>query len=194
MKPAAVIYATRDGHTRRIAEAIAAGLGKHGVASTLIDLSERPAADGLDAFDSAVIAVPVRMGRHPRQVEAFVKQHSSELAHMPSAFVSVSLSEAGAQRAESTAVRRAKFASYLSRCNERFFKRTGWHPAHVKNVAGALAYSHYGVALRLAMKYFARRCGGSTDASRDYEYTDWGALDGFVAAWAKELLARPRVR
>src|SRR5208283_657605 len=152
MKPAAVIYAPRDGHTRRIAEAIAGGLGKHGVASTLIDLSKRAAADGLDAFDSAVIAVPVRMGRHPRQV---------------SAFVSVSLSEAGAQRAESTAVRRAKFASYLGRCNERFFKRTGWHPAQVKNVAGALAYSHYGMALRLAMKYFARRCGGSTDASRD---------------------------
>lgn len=192
MKPAAVIYATRDGHTRRIADAIARGLGKHGVASTLIDLSERPAADGLDAFDSAVVAAPVRMGRHPRQIEAFVKQHSAALARMPSAFVSVSLSEAGVQRVESTPVRRAKFASYLGRCNERFYKRTGWHPAHVKNVAGALAYSHYGMVLRLAMRYFARRCGGSTDTTHDYEYTDWGALDGFVATWSQEILAPRR--
>jgi len=30
------------------------------------------------------------------------------------------------------------------------------------------------------MKQIARKAGGDTDTSRDYEYTDWAALRGFA--------------
>jgi len=194
MKTAAVVYATRTGHTRRIADAIVRGLGKQGLSTSLIDLSAPPPATGLEGFASVVLAAPVRMGKYAPQVAAFVKQHRSELERMPSAFVAVSLSEAGAEQAGVTPARRAKYAAYVHRVNERFFKRTGWHPTRIKSVAGALAYSRYSVLLRLVMLQFARRFGGSTDTSRDHEYTDWSALDGFVAAWAKEILAEPPAR
>jgi menaquinone-dependent protoporphyrinogen oxidase len=47
-------------------------------------------------------------------------------------------------------------------------------------VAGALTYSKYNFFIKLIMKTMARRAGGPTDTSRDYEFTDWAALDRFV--------------
>jgi len=34
------------------------------------------------------------------------------------------------------------------------------------------------------MKIIARKAGGHTDVSRNYEYTDWAALERFVEEWA----------
>jgi menaquinone-dependent protoporphyrinogen oxidase len=47
-------------------------------------------------------------------------------------------------------------------------------------VAGALVYSKYSFFTKLIMKTISRRAGGPTDTSRDYEFTDWVALDRFV--------------
>ena len=35
------------------------------------------------------------------------------------------------------------------------------------------------------MKRIARKAGGATDTSRDYEYTDWAALDEFVDRFSR---------
>jgi menaquinone-dependent protoporphyrinogen oxidase len=61
----------------------------------------------------------------------------------------------------------------------RFFRETNWHPDHVKAVAGALLYTRYNVLTRFVMKYIAKETGGSTDTTRDHEYTDWENLDRF---------------
>jgi hypothetical protein len=39
------------------------------------------------------------------------------------------------------------------------------------------------------MKQIAKRAGSGTDTSRDYEYTDWGALDAFVNEFAQKIRA-----
>ena len=72
----------------------------------------------------------------------------------------MTLSEAGAERSGATPAQRAKFAAYVHRVNERFFKRSGWNPSRIKNVAGALAYTRYNLLLRLIMKRFASKSGG----------------------------------
>ena len=61
-----------------------------------------------------------------------------------------------------------------------FVADTGWQPAFVKPVAGALMYSRYNLLIRFVMKRIARQAGASTDTSRDHEFTDWAALDVFV--------------
>jgi len=61
-----------------------------------------------------------------------------------------------------------------------FEKETGWRPGHVLAVAGALAYSQYNFIIRFVMKRIARKAGAPTDTSRDYELTDWSALDAFI--------------
>jgi menaquinone-dependent protoporphyrinogen IX oxidase len=94
---AAVFYATREGHTRCIAEHIASTL------ATMI---------------------------------AFVKRHRKELERLGAAFLSVTLSEAGAEDPAAPKERREQ-----------------------------------GIA---------RKAGAPTDASRDYEFTDWTAPDRFA--------------
>jgi menaquinone-dependent protoporphyrinogen oxidase len=61
-----------------------------------------------------------------------------------------------------------------------FVQETGWRPPYVLPVAGALAYSKYNFFIKLIMKTISRMAGGPTDTSRDYEFTDWVALDRFV--------------
>ena len=70
---------------------------------------------------------------------------------------------------------------------KRFFDETGWRPTVVMPVAGALSYSHYNFLVRFVMKQIAKKEGSGTDTSRDYEYTDWDALDAFVKEFAQKI-------
>ena len=58
--------------------------------------------------------------------------------------------------------------------------RTGCDPDLVGLFAGALVYTQYGWMKRRIMRAIARKEGGHTDLTRDYEYTDWAAVDQFA--------------
>ena len=193
-QPVIVLYATRDGHTRRIANAITAALRNHGLEADIIELGLQRSPERLERYGAVILASPVNTGRYARAVIAFVKAHRSELERMSTAFVSVSLSQAGVERSAATPEEHARFAADVRRVNERFFAQTGWQPTHVENVAGALLYTRYNFLIRFVMKWIARASGGSTDTSRDHDYTDWVALERFVAVLAVELGADVRRR
>jgi menaquinone-dependent protoporphyrinogen oxidase len=53
-------------------------------------------------------------------------------------------------------------------------------------VAGALPYSKYNFFIRFIMRRIAAQAGGDVDTSRDYEYTDWGAVDRFASQFAAD--------
>ena len=69
---------------------------------------------------------------------------------------------------------------------------TGWagimHTVHsslaavglTARVAGALVYSRYGWFKARMLRRIVAKNGGDTDMSRDYEYTDWAAIDRFA--------------
>jgi menaquinone-dependent protoporphyrinogen oxidase len=61
------------------------------------------------------------------------------------------------------------------------------HPPRVKPVAGALLSTKYNFLIRFVMRRIAKKAGAETDTSRDYEYTDWVALDHFVEEVAEEI-------
>jgi menaquinone-dependent protoporphyrinogen oxidase len=191
MKSVVVLYATREGHTRRIADAIGRGLVRYGLQTCIVDLGREGAPKDLDRHAAAVLASPVHMGRYASEAIAFAKHHRCELQGMTAAFVSVSLTEASVERSKSCArpEEHARYVAYVKRANQRFFEQTGWRPARVENVAGALAYTRYNFLIRFLMKLIASRTGGSTDTSRDHQYTDWAALDRFVAALAEDIVA-----
>ena len=67
---------------------------------------------------------------------------------MPTAFISVTLSEAGAERVDATPAEHPRFAAYVKRVIDDFFEQTGWHPNRVKPVAGALLYTKYNFLIR----------------------------------------------
>jgi len=190
MKPVGVFYATRAGHTERVADEVVAGLRTRGLGVVCANVADAQAPFELAACSAAVLASSVHMGRHEREMIDFATRHRDALRAMPNAFLSVTLSEAGAQRKDATPEQHASFVADVRAMTDRFVADTGWQPEHVVPVAGALRYTQYNFVVRMLMKHIAAKAGGSTDTLRDHDYTDWAALDAFVGRFAEEVVAR----
>jgi menaquinone-dependent protoporphyrinogen oxidase len=177
---AVIFYATREGHARRIAEHVATELRGHTHEVELYDV--KTVAEPIDwrAYDWACVAASVHAGHHEPEMIAFVKRHRQALERLGAAFLSVTLSEAGAEDVRAPKERRERAAADAQQMIDVFLQETGWRPERVLPVAGALAYSRYNFLIRFAMKRIARKAGAPTDTSRDYEFTDWSKLDAFI--------------
>jgi menaquinone-dependent protoporphyrinogen oxidase len=176
---AAVFYATREGHTRKIAERVATDLRARGAKVAIFDVRTCDEPDWT-GYSVACLAASVHVGHHEREMIAFARKHRDALARVGAAFVSVTLSEAGAEDPQRSEPDRRAAAADAQRMIDVFVEETGWRPAYALPVAGALVYSRYNFLVRFLMKRIARKAGAPTDTSRDYEFTDWPALDRFV--------------
>ena len=187
MKPIGVFYATRQGHTQRVAEHVAATLRARGLEADVSNLRDR--ADGivLDKYAGAVLAASIHLGKHEPEMIRFVKQHRPELEMMSTAFLSVNLTEAGVEDTNATPEQHTQSVALVQGMLDTFSAKTGWHPQRAKAVAGALLYTKYNFLLRFVMQQIAKKGGKDTDTSRDYEYTDWAVLDRFVEEFAAEI-------
>jgi len=174
-----VAFATHDGQTRKVAVRIATVLRVRHHAVELLDLG-RPPPETLDLsqFQAVLLGSPIRAQGYLRPVVRFVQSHRTELERLPTLFFSVGLavlSRTGDGRAQTM------------RIVERLVAETGWHPQRVELVAGALPYTRYNFLVRFVMRRISRKEGGDTDTSRDYEYTDWAAVDRFAAEFVDEV-------
>jgi menaquinone-dependent protoporphyrinogen oxidase len=188
MKPVLVVFATREGQTRKIAEHVANTIRARGDEADLLDLEsdEQPDLD-LSSYAAVVLSASVHLGRHEREMVGFVKAHREELERLPTAFLSVSLSEAGVEDATASLEMRSQSAIDVKKMIDDFCNATGFHPSRVWPVAGALMYTKYGALVRFVMRRIAKRAGASTDTAHDHEYTDWKGLHRFVDALMMEL-------
>jgi menaquinone-dependent protoporphyrinogen oxidase len=121
-------------------------------------------------------------GRYQRAVVRWVRTHAETLRGKPAAFLSVCLEvlqkDLGVQRE-------------LGGIINRFEAHTGWKPARVKIVAGAVPYTRYGWLKRLVMRRKMKQAGGETDVTRDHEYTDWADLRQFAGTFYELCGGRP---
>jgi menaquinone-dependent protoporphyrinogen oxidase len=176
---AVVFYATREGQTKKIAERIAADLRTRGALVDVFDVRECGDPDW-SRYSAACLAASVHIGHHEKEMVAFATKYRAVLSKLDAAFVSVTLSEAGAEDPRRSEKDRRQGAEDAQRMIDVFVRETGWQPEHALSVAGALAYSKYNFLVRFLIKRIARKAGAPTDTSRDYEFTDWAALDRFV--------------
>ena len=183
-RPVLVVYASREGQTKLVAEHVAANLRERGFQADVRD-ARTSAPRALDRYAGAIIAGSVHMQRHEPELEAFVRKNRDELEHMRTAFLSVSLAEAGAEDATLPQEERDRAIAQVDALVHGFFDRTGWHPDQVRPVAGALAYTKYAAPTRLAMKLIAKLNRAGTDTSKDHSYTDWQAIDRFVEGFCE---------
>lgn len=180
MKPILIAYATREGHTRTIADHIARALRARGREATLLDAGEADGPLHVEDYEAAILAASVHMGKHEKEMERLIVREREALERLPTAFLSVSLAEAGVENPDQPDERRTEAARELASITDALFEKTGWHPDRTQPVAGALMYSQYNLLVRWVMRRIAQKEGGSTDTSRDHVYTDWAALDRFV--------------
>lgn len=176
-----VIYASVEGHTRKIAEHAAARLEAVGEQVVLGDVRE-PGFAVPGRFDGVLVCAPIHIGRYPSPVARFIIDWKAALAEVPTAMISVSLgihSENAEERTEAEG-----FPARLER-------KTGFHFPRVHHAAGALKYLEYDFFKRALMRQISQKEGGPVDTGRDYEFTDWQALDAFVQNFADDVaLAR----
>ncbi len=165
-----VLYASRHGHTRKIARRMGRELRAHDlgvVVRSIRDADDEP----LTGFSAIVIGASIHAGHHPREVVEWLRHHPITLSHMPSAFFSVSLSAASEDEAE------------LARTQEwmdDLLDDTGWSPQIMQSFAGALQYRLYRLPLRILMMVKMARGHRPTDMTRDHDYTDWDRVDSFA--------------
>jgi len=166
-----VIHGSFDGQARRIAERIAQVMerGRHEVRTVAVQ--EGLVGRDIVWSDAVVVGGAIRYGRHMPALENVVRENRTLLAQRPSAFFSVCMSAAGPNAKPATAL------GYI----DGFITRTGWQPGRIASFAGALPWSKYNPFIRLMMRIIVRMAGGDTDTSRDYEYTDWAAVERFAA-------------
>jgi menaquinone-dependent protoporphyrinogen oxidase len=187
MKRALIVYATREGHTRKIADHVAATMRARGREVDVIDAARTPPDLDFARYGLVVLAASLHMGKHERELIAFAKGHHCDLERVPTALLSVSLSEATVEDPTRPLTTRAEAAKAIKATIDRFLGETELRPAWVMPVAGALPYSAYGWVTRLVMRHISKMEGGPTDTSRDYEMTDWVSLEKFVEELAQTL-------
>jgi Flavodoxin len=185
MKPILVLYATREGQTRRIANHIWLTLQELGLPAKVMDARALSVNFALSSFEAAIVAGSIHVGKHEPEIVRFVQTHCAELERMPTVFLSVSASQIGVEDIKATPENRARNAANVKKVIDEFLQETGWKPGRVLPVAGALMYRKYNFLVRMLMRSIARKEGASTDTSRDVEYTDWSALDRFVEDFAR---------
>ena len=181
MRRVPVFFATTEGHTRRIAQAIASTLRERGLDSEAVDLDAQPDSPDWLQIAAAVVGGSLHGGRHQCAVETFVAREARHLAARPAAFFSVSLSAASGNAEKAAAARKIATS---------FVEKAGWHPQRLTCFAGKLAYSQYGFFKRWIMRRIAKTEGQPTDTSRDYDYTNWSAVRDFALAIAADLQPR----
>jgi menaquinone-dependent protoporphyrinogen oxidase len=176
MPRALIIFGTTDGHTAKVASALAVHLRSSGLSVSVVD-AFASAPDPL-AFDAVIVAASVHARGYQRAVQKWVRTHAATLNRIHTAFVSVCL---GVLQHD------PKVDGELRAIIDEFLASTGWKPSTTKIVAGALKYTQYPFLKRWAMKRIVRKAGGDTDTSRDYEYTDWEDLRRFGRSFADSL-------
>jgi menaquinone-dependent protoporphyrinogen oxidase len=162
MKDFLIVYASKDGQTKKIAEYIAAEI--------------RGSKKSADIFNAESIPQDVS----PANYKVCVVGGSVHLHHF-SKDLSVCLGAAQDDK---------KVQQDEKSIVETFLTETGWKPKAWTIFAGALSYSKYNWMIKIIMQYIARRVSGDTDTSKDYEYTNWNLVRSFVKN--KVLAASPK--
>ncbi len=167
-----ILYATKQGQTRKIAEGLASELRHSGHIPCLYDLKNPPPEEELKNAQAIVLGAPVHAGGYPKEALRWAQKHNEILNRRPSAFFSVCL---GIMQQDPLVQQEEKEIA------RKFFKESGWHPELWDIFAGAVPYSRYNWLLKWIMRRIVRKAGGDAlDWHKDYEYTDWEQVRKFA--------------
>lgn len=163
-----ILYFTTDGQTKKIAERLAENI-THDV--ELISLKSQAVnfSEKIANADQVVIGASIRYGHFNPLVYQFIERHYVALNQKKTAFYGVNL----------TARKENRKTPETNTYVRKFLKKIKWKPTHVEVIAGALFYPRYSFFDRVMIQFIMKITKGETDASKEYEYTDWGQVDNF---------------
>lgn len=157
-----ILYLTNDGQTKKIAEKLAQHINHP---TEVLSLREQGglSAEILEGYDQIVIGASIRYGHFDKLLEQFIEKHYTLLNQKRTAFFSVNL----------TARKANRNTPQTNTYTRKLLARIKWQPTLVEVFAGALFYPRYTLLDRLCIQFIMKITKGDTDASKEYEYTDW---------------------
>jgi menaquinone-dependent protoporphyrinogen oxidase len=168
-----VVFYSRYGQTGKIAEFISDELAQQAHRVDIFDLNDEGKKElSVKDYDAVIVGAPVYLHRFPRKIVSWVYKNAVELAGVQSSFFAVCLGVL-----EQTAAVQEDERNIV----QKFFSTTGWFPSQWTIFAGALKYTSYNWFLKRLMRNIARRAGGDTDLTHDFEYTDWQKVRKFIS-------------
>lgn len=170
-----VLYATVEGHTRKIAKTLASEFEAVKAEVDLTCVSDPGYCDP-GAYDGAVLCAPIHIGRYPSEFINYIQSWKHALNSVPNALVTVSLAIASDNEEE-----KAEAETYP----DKLIAKTGWQPSDFHHAAGALKYVEYDFFKRWIMRRIAKAEGIPVDTSKDHELTDWASLKQFARDFTK---------
>ncbi len=163
----ALIYATVDGHTRKICNRLQEVLLQNGQPVDLIDIHT---FDGdLSKYERVILGASIRYGVHDKKIIELINTRQQELESKRTAFFSVNL----------VARKPEKSTPETNPYVVKFFKKTSWRPDMVETFAGMLEYPKYSFFDRTMIRLIMWMTKGPTDPKTVKEYTDWEKVEAF---------------
>ena len=166
-----VLYGSIEGQTQKIAERISDIIHSKGYQVTIKSSEQLTSDISVEDFDAAIIGGSIHIGQYPTSIKKFVTVHCDWLNTIPTAFFTVCMGIHS---------QHVKSQEEAKRYSTKFLAQTGWQPKLTETFAGAVKYTQYNFVTRFIMKMITRREGGSTDTTRDHEYTDWDSVERFT--------------
>ncbi|ANW95243.1 protoporphyrinogen oxidase [Wenyingzhuangia fucanilytica] len=162
-----IIYASVDGHTKKICEFIQDQLSRKNYnvelipADTIDDLS-------LD-YKILIIGSSIRYGKHHKSIYRLINQYKIELSKIKTAFFSVNL----------VARNKDKNSADTNPYLIKFLNEITWKPTLTDVFGGKLDYTLYSFFDKLMIKLIMKITHGPIHTDRPIEYTDWKRVDEF---------------
>lgn len=179
-----LLYGSTDGQTEKIARHIKSEAEKGDVEIRIYDAANSPPSP--KGFDGVIIGSSIRDRSFQARVVAYVNAYVQELNTIPSVFFTVSSAAIGLRQQRPKSWRRKG----LNVLTDSFLKDSRWKPVLVEHIAGAIKFTKYSWQTKTGFWLMALFSGWKRDTSRDYEYTDWDAVDVFVHHACQEIKAR----
>lgn len=165
-----IVYATTEGHTRKVANFIADKATARGQDVSVYDVTALPAELTIESFDHVIVAASIHRDAHQPSIDHFVRSHILALQKVKTAFLSVSLG-AGGDAEE-------RYDAWA--CVRRFLIGARWQPTKALIVAGALKFTEYDFFKRVLARRLARDKRAPASGGQDYEFTNWAELSRFT--------------
>ncbi len=168
-----MIYATTDGHTRKICDTLKEVLHKHDQPVDLINIEDFKG--DLSPYERVIIGASIRYGVHDKKIIELINTRQAELEAKRTAFFSVNL----------VARKPEKSSPETNPYVVKFFKKITWRPDLVETFAGMLEYPRYSFFDRTMIRLIMWMTKGPTDPKTVKEYTNWDKVAAFGEKLAK---------
>lgn len=164
-----IVYASRDGHTRSIAQRLQRRLDEQGVQVRLVDVGSAADLDP-SAFQVVAVGGSVVYGKHDPRLSRFLIENAHRMTDCRRVFFSVNLI---ARKPEKQTIEGNVYV-------RKFLDNLPLKLDHVEILAGKLDYPSYGFLDRIMIQLTMKFTDGPTDRKTVIDYTDYEQVDRFA--------------